>query len=335
LYIGYLTDPKMSDGNSTVYRKVEKIQRIATVGAGSVGRGWSALYLAKGYEVVATDPSPRFEQGLHDFVKDSWDSLRRLHGGAEATPPLDRLSFVSSPSKAAERADLIQENAPENLDIKKRLLQELDEATPPDCIILSSTGGIGPSLLQADCRYPGRIVVAHPFNPPHIMPLVEIVGGKLTKTEAVDWTRRFMRGLGKRPIVVRREVAGHLANRFQAALLREAFHCLVEEIASAQDIDDAIRYGLGLRWALMGGLMTFHLAGGRGGAAHTLDLAADAYESWWADLGDIHLTPEVRATIIACTTQLADGRSIEEWIRLRDESLVKLIIETTGSRMNL
>ncbi len=318
----------MNSSVTSPYRSIEQIKTVAMIGAGSVGKSWTALYLARGYAVIATDPSAGFEKVLSDFVVDAWESLRRLHRGASVHPPLDRLSFAGSPAAAARQADLIQENAPEDPDLKRRLMAELDAWTPPECLILSSTGGIGPSLLQANCRHPERILVAHPFNPPHIIPLVEIVGGSATDPQAVEWTKSFMRRLGKRPIVLRREVTGHLANRLQAALLREAFHCLVEEVASAQDIDDAVRYGLGLRWALMGGLMTFHLAGGPGGAKHTLDLAADAYESWWADLGDIHLTPAVRAKIIEGTAALAGDRPIAEWIRWRDAHLVNIINET-------
>jgi carnitine 3-dehydrogenase len=310
---------------TSAYRGIDQVKVVAMVGAGSVGKSWTALYLAKGFKVVAADPAPGFEQGVHDFVSDAWSSLQRLHGIADAAPPIAHLSFARSPAEAAQIADLVHENAPENADLKRRLMAELDEATPKECLILSSTGGIQPTKLQERCRYPGRIVVAHPFNPPHLIPLVEIVGGAATHPESIDWAKRFMRRLGKRPIVVRREVAGHLANRLQAALLREAFHCLVEEIASAQDIDDAVRYGLGPRWALMGSLMTFHLAGGPGGAAHTLDLAAEAYESWWADLGSIHLTPEVRARIIAGAAEIAAGRPIHDWVRWRDDNLVTLL----------
>ncbi len=315
----------MTNAPGVTYRPFERIETVAMIGAGSVGRSWAALYLACGYRVIATDPSPGFEEGMCGFISAAWDSLRRLHPTAEALAPLSRLTFAASPAQAASEADLVQENAPEDPDLKSRLMAELDAATAPDCLILSSTGGIGPTLLQAHCRHPGRVVVAHPFNPPHIVPLVEIVGGAATDPAAVQWTRSFMLKLGKRPIVLRREVPGHLANRLQAALLREAFHCLVEDVASAQEIDDAVRYGLGLRWALMGGLLTFHLAGGPGGAAHTLELAADAYERWWADLGDIHLTPAVRAKIIAGTAEIAGDRSIGEWIRWRDEQLVDII----------
>jgi len=309
------------------YRAFDQINVVGMIGAGSVGKSWTALYLARGYRVVAADPAAGFEDAVRDFVTDAWDALRRLHPQADDVAPLHRLEFAASPAAAAQQADLTQENAPEDPQLKRRLMAELDEAAPAECLILSSTGGIGPTTLQAGCRHPERIVVAHPFNPPHIIPLVEIVGGAATDPAAVQWTKTFMSRLGKRPIVLRREVAGHLANRLQAALLREAFHCLVEEVASAQEIDDAVRYGLGLRWALMGGLMTFHLAGGPGGARHTLDLAADAYERWWADLGDVHLTAGVRAKIIAGTAQIAGDRPIGDWIRWRDERLVDLLVQ--------
>ena len=321
----------MNQGMPPVYRPFDQIKKVAMIGAGSVGQSWAALYLAQGYEVVATDPARGFEQRVRDFVIQAWDSLRRLFEVAEIAPPLHRLSFARAPGEAAEQADLVHENAPENPELKCRLMTELDAATPKDRLILSSTGGIRPTALQAKCRYPGRVLVAHPFNPPHIIPLVEIVGGAATDSAAIEWTRVFMRRLGKRPIVIRREMTGHLANRLQAALLREAFHCLIEEVASPQDIDDAVRYGLGLRWALMGGLLTFHLAGGDGGAAHTLELAADAYESWWADLGAIHLTSEVRKKIIAGTAQIAGDRPFSEWVRWRDHNLVSVIAQTDAA----
>jgi len=317
----------MYQTTTSIY-SVRQIKAVALVGVGSVGKSWAALYLAHGYEVVATDPGPAFEQELRRFVTDAWPALRRLRPTAAAVPPLQLLSVAASPAEAAARADLVHENAPENPDLKIRLIAELDAVMAKECLLLSSTGGISATRLQSQCRFPGRVVVAHPFNPPHLIPLVEIVGGAATDPAAVEWTRTFLRRLGKRPIVLRREVSGHLANRLQAALLREAFHCLVEEVASAQDIDDAVRYGLGLRWALMGGLMTFHLAGGEGGAAHTLDLAAEAFECWWADLGELHLTPAVRTRIIAGAAEIAGTRSIGNWIRWRDEHLVGLIQST-------
>lgn len=314
----------------TDYPSFDAIRDIAVIGAGSVGMSWAALYLASGYQVVATDPMPGYEGGVRNFVVDAWAALRGLNPALGVDPPLHRLTFARTAAEAVQGADLVQENAPENVDLKIRLIAELDALTPPHCVILSSTGGIGPTILQSRCRAPERVVVAHPFNPPHIVPLVEIVGGAATRPTAVAWTRDFMTRLGKRPIVLRREMPGHLANRLQAALLREAFYLLVEEVASPQDIDDALRFGLGLRWALMGSLMTFHLAGGPGGAAHTLDLAAEAYESWWANLGNVHLNPETRAKIIAGTAQIAGDRSIPDWVRWRDARLVELVHMTCG-----
>jgi 3-hydroxyacyl-CoA dehydrogenase len=304
---------------------VRDVRRVTIVGAGSVGRSWAALYLAHAYDVIVFDPAPECEQGTREFILNAWVALRQLHSSIDPSPPWERLTFVPSIALAIGDTDVIQENAPEDVELKRQLIAEIDQVTPRNRVILSSSGGIGPSALQGDCRFPERVVVAHPFNPPHLIPLVEIVGGSRTDPAAVRWAQDFMRQLGKRPIILRREVRGHLANRLQAALVREAFHCLVSEVASAQDIDDALRYGLGLRWALMGALMTFHLAGGAGGAQHTLDLAGEAYESWWADLGTIHLTADVRARIVAATADMAAGRSIADWISWRDEHLVALL----------
>jgi carnitine 3-dehydrogenase len=304
---------------------VAEVHRIGLIGTGSVGASWAALFLAGGYEIVACDPAAGAEARVRDFIGAAWPALRALGIASAAAPPLDRLRFAASPREVAAQVDLVQENAPEEPALKAALLAELDEILPPDKIILSSTGGIPPSLLQASCRHPERVVVGHPFNPPHLIPLVEIVGGKDTAPETIDWALAFFRRLGKHPIVLRREVTGHLANRMQAALLREAIHCLVEGIASAADIDAAVRHGLGARWVLMGSLMTFHLAGGPGGMTHTLDLAADAFEAWWAALGQPHLTPEVRAALIAAGTELQAGRPIEEWIAWRDEKLTGLL----------
>jgi len=203
------------------YRTGDQIKVVAMVGAGSIGNSWAALYLAHGYEVVVTDPAPAFEQESRRFVTDAWPALRRLQPTAAAMPPLQLLSFAASPAEAAKRSDLVHENAPENPQLKIRLIAELDAVMPKECLILSSTSGIGATLLQSQCRFPGRVVVAHPFNPPHLIPLVEIVGGGATDPTAVQCAKTFLRGLGKRPIVLRREVIGHLANRLQAALLRD------------------------------------------------------------------------------------------------------------------
>lgn len=310
------------------YIAPEEVRTVALIGGGSVGRSWAALYLAAGHRVAVFDPAEGFDAALKRFVIDAWPALRKLRPDAPEAPPFANLRISTSLADAVGGADLVHENAPEEVELKAAVIAEIDAILPSDRLILSSAGGIPPSRLQALCRHPHRVLVAHPFNPPHLIPLVEIVAGAATSPAATAWTRDFMRRLGKRPVVLNHEQPGHLANRLQAAVMRESFHCLVTEAASAQDIDDALRYGLGLRWALMGGLMTFHLAGGEGGAAHTLDMAAQAYEDWWADLGQLHLTADVRQTIIRGASEVAGNRPIAEWVRRRDDRLADLIRAT-------
>jgi carnitine 3-dehydrogenase len=307
------------------FRGFNDIQTVAIIGTGTVGASWIAQFLAHGFAVVATDPAAGAEARARAFVGDAWPILKRLGVARQDTAPLNRLKFVNSAAEAADGADFVQENALERVDVKSVIIRDVSAATDADVIIATSTGGIRPSLLQDDCRYPERLLVGHPFNPPHLVPLVEIVGGKATAPEAIATARELYARLGKTPIVIKREMPGHMANRLQAALLREAIHCLVEDIASPEDIDTAVRSGLGIRWALMGSLLTFHLAGGQGGIRHTLDLAADAFEEWWASLGAPTFTPEVREKLIAGAEQIAAGRSPEEWAGWRDERLTDLI----------
>lgn len=301
-----------------------EVKRVALAGAGSVGASWAALLLAKGYEVAIFDPKAD-SAGVKRFVESAWPALRKL--GVATSPAFDgdALSVCSDLSDAVRGADLAFENAPEQLEMKTSLIAHIDSLLPPDRLIFSSSGGIRPSLLQTDCVHPERVLVTHPFNPPHLIPLVEIVGGQQTRVDALSWARDFMASLGKRPIVLKREMVGHLANRLQAALMRETFHCVLEDVASPEDIDDAVRFGLGVRWALMGGVMTFNLAGGAGGAAHTLELARKAYTDWWADLGEVTLNPEVEAKLLSAALAVERGQPTEDWIRWRDDALLDII----------
>ena len=202
-----------------------------------------------------------------------------------------RVSFHDDPAAAVEGVALVQENGPENLDVKRTLFARIDAALAPETVVASSTSGFMPSELQAGRRGPERYVVGHPFNPPHLIPLVEVVGGRATDPVVVDWTAGFYAALGKRPIRIRREVPGHVANRMQVALYREAIHLVLEDVASIEDVDAAIAYGPGLRWALMGPHMAHHLAGGRGGLRHLLEHIGPGIERWWNDLGRPDLTP--------------------------------------------
>lgn len=307
------------------YLRPQDIRRVAVIGTGSVGASWAALFLAHGMEVVAHDPAPGAEAFSRDFVAKAWPALRELGIAKTVQAPLEHMSFVASAGEAARAADLVQENVPEKPELKARVLREIDAAATPEKIIISSTGGIPPSALQASCEQPQRLVVVHPFNPSHLIPLVEVVGGKRTDSSVVDWAMDFARYLGKKPIRVNVEASGHMTNRLQFALVREAVACLVDGIASARDIDAAVRYGLGPRWTLMGTLLTMHLAGGSGGMKGILEHAGAALEEWWKPRSEFRLTPDVKAKLVQAAEEVSDGTAIADWICWRDENLVDVI----------
>ena len=312
--------------NTPQYLPAGQAKSVGIVGTGSVGASWAALFLACGLDVYAYNPDPAAEAQARAFIRDAWPSLLALRELPPDTPvPEHRLVFVESLRRLAEASDVLQENAPEHPDLKARLLAELDEHAPPSKIILSSTGGIQPSLLQQACAHPERFVVLHPFNPTHLVPLVEVVGGRQTAPAVVDWAMDFARRVGKHPVRLKREAVGHMANRLQFALLRESVHCLMEGIASASDIDDAVRYGLAPRWTLLGGLLTLHLAGGAGGLKGILDHAGDAIDGWWGDLGSPSMNEKTRAKLVQATQEIARQRPVDEWVRWRDEQLPRLL----------
>lgn len=303
----------------------EQPKRIGLIGTGSVGSGWAAIYIARGFDVIACDPSPDAETRLRAFIADTWDALQRIGFATEGRMPADKLSFVSDASAVAAASDFVQENAPENLALKQAVYAEIEEAAPPTLVIGSSTGGIPPTQLQAKMRHPERLVVCHPFNPPHLMPLIEIIGGEKTAPEVVDWALRFFTALGKKPIRVDKEVTAFLTNRLQFALLREAVHCIAEGIASPQAIEDAMRYGLGPRWAVMGALTTFTLAGGEGGMPHVLKIAPEL-QKWMDACGTPKLTdPDVQKKLIAAAEDITKGRPLPELIAWRNKKLVDLL----------
>jgi carnitine 3-dehydrogenase len=307
------------------YLRPQEIKSVAVIGTGSVGASWAALFLAHDMAVVAFDPGPDAEQRTRDFIEAAWPALVELGVAQAPIPPLQKLSFVATAVEAARAADLVQENTPEKPELKARALAEIDAAATPDKIILSSTGGIPPSQLQESCRHPERFVVAHPFNPSHLIPLVEIVGGKQTAPEVVEWAVEFARHVGKQPIRLNVEANGHMTNRLQFALVREAVHCLLEGVASARDIDAAVRYGLGPRWTLMGSLLTLHLAGGPGGMKGILDHAGSAIEEWWTPMSQPRLTSEVKQRLVNAAEEASAGQPIAEWTAWRDEQLVDVL----------
>lgn len=304
------------------------IKRVAVIGAGTIGASWAAWFLSRGLEVVASDPSPGAPELIRRMVAGAWPGLQQLGAVSGANP--DAWRFEPDPAKAAEGADFVQESAPERLEIKQPLLAAIDAVLPPDVVIASSTSGLLASRLSEACRHPERVVIGHPFNPPHLIPLVEVVGGAKGSPDAVAAAMGFYRAIGKHPIEIRKEVPGHLANRLQAALWREAIHLVAEGVASVADVDAAISEGPGLRWALMGPHLTFHLAGGEGGMAHFLHHLLPAMESWWQDLGDPKVDAALSAALVAGVAEEAGGQSPRDLAAMRDAALLRLLAARRG-----
>jgi 3-hydroxyacyl-CoA dehydrogenase len=307
------------------------VRHVAVIGTGTIGASWAAYFLSRGLRVSASDPAPQAEARLRQFVDAAWPVLREL-GAETAAAPHQALVFHADPETAVTGADFVQENAPEREPVKQALLARIDAVLPPEIIIASSSSGLLISRLQAGCRHPERCVIGHPFNPPHLIPLVEVVGGERTAPAALEGALAFYRAIGKRPIHIRREVAGHVANRLQAALWREAVHLVAAGVASVADVDTAISEGPGLRWALMGPHLTFHLAGGAGGMAHFLAQLGPPLESWWDELGNPRLSPEVRQALTAGVAAEAEGRDIPTLAGERDRFLLDLLALKSGRR---
>jgi 3-hydroxyacyl-CoA dehydrogenase len=300
------------------------VRTIAIVGAGIIGASWTAYFLARGFVVRATDTRADGDTFVRDYIEKAWPTLARF--GLAPGAGKDRWTFHHTPAEAATGADFVQESVFERLDLKQQVLADIDAALPPDRVIASSTSGFMPSELQARCRHPQRVVVGHPFNPPHLVPLVEVVGGKQTDPAAVDWAVGFYDAIGKKAIRLNKEVTGHIANRLQLALWREALHCIDQGIASVADVDAAIACGPGLRWAFMGPSLTFHLAGGAGGMAYFLDHYKDGIEDDWQQLGQPKLTEGLQRKLIDGIVASAGAQSFAEQAAWRDRCLEQVLL---------
>jgi len=300
------------------------IRRVTIIGTGVIGASWSALYLAKGLEVVATDIAPNAEPALKRFVEAAWPALKRL--GLSPGASQSKLSFTAKIETAVEGSDLVQENGPERIDFKKQLYGQLDDLLPPEVIIASSSSGLTMSDIQSGCRsHPERCVIGHPFNPPHLVPLVEIVGGAKTSEGTIQRVTDFYRSIGRRTVRVRKEMPGHVANRLQAAIAREVYYLVAEGVVSANDVDTALCWGPGLRWGLMGNMLLNHLGGGPGGIEHFLEQFTRPMTAWWKSLGNPVLTPEVQKKLIDSVHAEVGSRSIDELAAERDDMLLGLL----------
>ncbi|MBO1332413.1 L-carnitine dehydrogenase [Streptomyces sp. VRA16 Mangrove soil] len=305
----------------------EHVRRVACVGAGVIGGGWAAHFLARGYDVTAWDPAPDAAERLRRLVDAAWPALEQL-GLAEGASP-EGLTVAATLEEAVADAEFVQESAPEKLDLKRGLLARLDAATPAEVVIASSTSGYPMTDLQTEAATPGRLLVGHPFNPPYLIPLVEVVGGERTAPDAVRWAARFYEIAGKSVITMDREVPGFIANRLQEALWREALHMVANGEATVADIDRSITEGPGLRWALMGPMLTFALAGGEGGMAHMLDHFGPSLKSPWTRLQAPELDKELYDAVVSGCDDAAAGRTVADLVAERDRGVIA-VLRATG-----
>src|ERR1700692_1627747 len=283
--------------------KNKEVQKIAIVGTGVIGASWASYYLSRGLSVIATDPAPNAEAGLRKYVDEAWKILSK--NGLSPNASRDRLSFASTMAQALAKADFVQENGPERPDLKAKLFAELDDATPPDSIIASSSSGITMDVIQSACKRPERCVIGHPFNPPHVIPLVEVVGGAKAAPETIERAMAFYSSIGKKPIRLFKALPGHVANRLQAALYKEVLYLIQQGVLSVADADVAVSYGPGPRWGGMGPSLQWHLGGGAGGIQHFMEHIMGPMESWMKALGTPNITPELKQTVADGVMQMA------------------------------
>ena len=303
------------------------VRRITVVGTGAVGASWTTLFLARGFDVMATDPAPSAEANLRRYIDVVWPALASLGLSPKASP--DHLGFKTELRQALADADFVQEsvrrNGLEQSALKVNLFTEMDRATPPDSIIASSSSELTMSVMQSACDHPERCVIGHSLDPPHIMPLVEVVGGAKTAPEAVQQAISFYASIGKKPIHVRKEISGYVANRLQAALYRELAHLIDQDVLDGAAADAAVSWGPGLQWGVMGPNLLLHLAAGPGGIHDFMEDLTSPMTSCWNDLGAPELTPKLKQALIDAALSQAGDRSVEQLARERDKALLELI----------
>jgi len=299
------------------------IRRIAIVGTGVIGASWAAQYLARGFDVVATDPAPNAEANLRKYVDEAWPDLNKI--GLTPGASRERLSFTTNMKEALSQADFVQENGPERVDFKIKLFADMDDATPVDSIIASSSSGITPSVMQTNAKHAERILIGHPFNPPHIIPLVEVVGGTKTSLAAIQRAIAFYASIGKKPILLHKELPGHVGNRLQAALYKEVMYLIDQGVLSVSDADDAVSYGPGLRWGVMGPSLQWHLGGGPGGINHFMEHLMPGLVGMIKTLQTPEVTDELKQKIVDGVQKIAGGRSVDQLAQAENEELLGLL----------
>ncbi|MCY3709277.1 MAG: 3-hydroxyacyl-CoA dehydrogenase NAD-binding domain-containing protein [Caldilineaceae bacterium] len=300
---------------------VDQVRKVAVIGAGTIGASWAACFLANGLDVMAVDPAVD-ERELRRAIDGMMPALESI--GYPALADTSRLQFSASIDSELAAAHFVQESVPERLELKRETLRELESVIDPQVIVSSSATALIPTDIQEEARQPQRLIVGHPFNPPHLIPLVELSGGERTAPEALAWAMEFYRAIGKAPVLMKREAYGHIANRLAAALFREAVHLVAEGISTVEDIDEVITQGPGLRWALQGPFTTYHLAGGAEGIAHYMRHLGPTQEARWRTLGEPRLTDELVDRIVRDVNESVAGLSSAQLARFRDTGLVEI-----------
>ena len=299
------------------------MEQIAIIGTGVIGTGWVARLLVNGHQVNAWDPSEGFGKKLKKDIDSLWPILKKT--GKLNEELKFNLKICDSLGEACEDANIIQESAPEDIDIKRSVHHDIEENSPNDALIVSSSSGLLPTNIQEGLKFPKRFAVGHPFNPVYILPLVEIVGGKLTSQSTIESLRDFYTSIKMHPLIVRNEIEGYLSDRLQEAQWREILHLVNDDIATTRELDEAIMYGPGLRWAIMGTCLTFHLAGGKTGMRHMLEQFGPALELPWTKLKAPELTNDLIEKMVSGTSEQAGEKSVKELEKLRDECLIEIL----------
>lgn len=300
-----------------------QIQKVAIVGTGLIGASWAAQYLARGLDVIATDPAPNAEANLRKCVDEAWKLLTVVGLAADASR--DRLTFTADMKEAVSKADFVQESVPEQIVLKAKVFAQMDEVAPPDSILASSASGITMDIIQSSCKHPERCVIGHPFNPPHVIPLVEVVGGAKTSEAAIERAMTFYASIGKKPIRLRKSLPGHVGNRLQAALYREVLYLIQQGVVSVEDADIAVCYGPGLRWGVMGPSLQWHLGGGPGGIHHFVEHFMDGFVGQMRKLVMPDVTPALMQTVIDGVLKEANGQSVEQLAQAENNVVLELV----------
>ncbi|MDE0761500.1 MAG: 3-hydroxyacyl-CoA dehydrogenase NAD-binding domain-containing protein [Planktomarina sp.] len=315
-----------------MYCDPESVMRVSSLGAGPIGGGWTAHFLARGYDVTAYLHDESETDAFMSILNTAWVSLTAL--GLSPGASMDRLRIVTDLEEALDGAEFVQESGPERLEIKQALYKKMGAILPPSVVIGSSTSGLMMSDIQVDCITPERTVIGHPFNPPYLLPLVEIVGGNKTAPEAVAWAGKFYKIAGKAPLMMKKEIPGFVATRLQEALWREALHMVANDEATPEDIDIALMNGPAPRMAAQGQCMAFHVACGEGGMATNLDQFGPALKLPWTRLEAPELTKDLRDRMVDGCNAVAKGQHFEDMVAQRDREIVGVLNALRLARSN-